>query len=218
MSKEHLEALDRMSIHRFDDKYEEWDADYEIVESFLEEKDNVKPSEALKSLERIREFFLHKTREMSFQDLRDIEQVLLRAQEKEKDKVFLKNLHNTKVKTPLCDIFNGLSREKRFAYTEHIYYHWQEMKESLETEIESIKTEKENLESKLRKQAKLLRIILNNIELDENYNEQGSGSTKAYKLTIPNCISMEEDENYTDDCYPNSDFETIDNFIKEETI
>ncbi len=94
----------------------------------------------------------------------------------------------------------------------------QEMKESLEAEIKTIKTEKENLELKLRKQEKLLRIILNNIELDKNYSEQGSGSTKAYKLTIPNCISMEEDENYTDDCYPNSDFEIIDNFVKEESI
>ncbi len=216
MSKEHLEALDRMSVHRFDDKYEEWDADYAIVESYLEEKDDVKPSEAMVCLKELKDIV--SVYGDSSHIIEPIKQVLLRAQEKEKDKVFLKNLHNTKVKVPLVDIFNGLPREKREAYTEHLYYHWQEMKESLEAKIESIKTEKENLESKLRKQARVLRIILNNIELDKNYNEQGSGSTKAYKLTIPNCISMEEDENYTDDCYPNSDFETIDNFIKEENI
>lgn len=68
---------------------------------------------------------------------------------------------------------------------------------------------------KAQEQEKVLKCILENIELDENYDEQGSGSTKAYKLIIPNCISVDEDDDYTDDCYPNSDFETIDSFIKE---
>jgi len=62
---------------------------------------------------------------------------------------------------------------------------------------------------------KLLDLFLQNIELDENYSEQGSGSTKAYKLTIPNCISVEEDENYTDECYPNSDFEFVEELIEK---
>ena len=68
---------------------------------------------------------------------------------------------------------------------------------------------------KAQEQEKVLKSILENIELDENYAEQGSGSTKAYKLIIPNCISVDEDDDYTDDRYPNSDFETIDSFIKE---
>ena len=50
MTKE-LEALDRMSVHRFDDKYEEWDKDYETVENYLESIDNTTPSEALKLFE-----------------------------------------------------------------------------------------------------------------------------------------------------------------------
>lgn len=48
-----LEALDRISIHRFDEKYEEWDKDYEIVENYLETIDNSKLSEALECLEKI---------------------------------------------------------------------------------------------------------------------------------------------------------------------
>lgn len=47
----------------------------------LEQIDNAKSNEIMKSLERIREFLLHRTKEMSFQDLRDIEQALLKAQE-----------------------------------------------------------------------------------------------------------------------------------------
>ncbi len=77
--------------------------------------------------------------------------------------------------------------------------------------------EKENVELKAKAQGqeKLLNTIFQNIKLDENYSEQCGGSTKAYKLVIPNCISVEEDENYTDDSFPNSDFEVIDNFMKE---
>ncbi len=70
---------------------------------------------------------------------------------------------------------------------------------------------------KMQKNEKVLKVILQNIELDEDYSEQISGSTKAYKLVIPNDISVEEYENYTDDCFPNSDFEVIDDFVKEKS-
>lgn len=45
--------------------------------------------------------------------------------------------------------------------------------------------------------------------LNDNYEEQCSGSTKAYVITVPDCISVEEDEDYTDDCFPNKYFEII---------
>lgn len=50
MENKYLEALDRISIHRFDDKYEEWDTDYETVENYLQSIDNSNPSEALECL------------------------------------------------------------------------------------------------------------------------------------------------------------------------
>ena len=61
--------------------------DIELLEQALqrlEAIDNAEPSEALKCLERITAYFLNKTKEMDFQDLRDIEQSLLKAQENEK--------------------------------------------------------------------------------------------------------------------------------------
>ena len=172
MSKE-LEALDRIFVHRFDEQYKDWDIDYELVENYLKSIDNSKPSEALECLEKLNDmFYLIKYRtteggnreEYEFypsytKEYSTIENYILKAQEKEKDKVFLKNLHNTKVKTPLVDIFRFLSQEKKFAYTEHIYYHWEEIKESLEAEIKTLKDEKENLESKIKKQEKVIKII-----------------------------------------------------------
>lgn len=143
---------------------------YEIVKKALqrlEAIDNANPSEALNQYETMYDLALAYCEEHNPEIIRNvletrnehIKQALIKAQEQEKDKVFLKNLHNTKVKVPLVYIFNGLSQEKRFAYTEHIYYHWEEMKEALEAEIENIKTEKENLELKTREQGHVLEII-----------------------------------------------------------
>lgn len=47
--------------------------------------DNTNPSEAFECLERIREFLQNRTNTVSFQDLRDVEQALLKAQEQEED-------------------------------------------------------------------------------------------------------------------------------------
>ena len=140
-------------------KDESVDAPRYIVEGEIE-VDNTSLSEALEDLEQLAEMAdncwvscdVHKWKNT-------IKQALFKAQKNEEDKVFLKNLHNTNVKVPLVSIFNGLSKEKRFAYTEHIYYHWEEMKEALEAEIEDIKTEKENLELKAQEQEKVLSII-----------------------------------------------------------
>ena len=62
----------------------------------------------------------------------------------------------------------------------------------------------------------LVRILKRNIVLDENYSTDSNGSTKAYKMTIENCVSFEEDENYTDDCFPNIDFDKIEYILNEE--
>lgn len=80
----------------------------------------------------------------------NIKQALLKAQEQEKEKLLFKNIHNTKVKTPLVSIFEGLSRDERFKFTEHIYYHWEEMKEALEAKNEELV--KENTELRLKAQ------------------------------------------------------------------
>ena len=71
------------------------------------------------------------------------------------------------------------------------------------------------VEKELKDYKRLLEIISKYIELDDKYNEMSSGSTKAFKVCIPNCISVEEDENYTDDCYPNSDYDFINDLLKE---
>lgn len=64
------------------------------------------PSEALECLERIRAFLSHRTKEMSFQDLRDIEQALIKAQEQEKEnksyKLALKNINKL-----IADAYNS---------------------------------------------------------------------------------------------------------------
>jgi len=171
MSKEYLEALERLAmpdeIHISECKKLGISPtqDYKIIEQALqrlEAIDNAKPSEALECWNYIKAIipeWARKKDEKHPDILEPIKQALIKAQENEKDKVLLKNLHNTKVKVPLVHIFNGLSWEKKFAYTEHIYYHWEELKESLEAEIKAIKDEKENLESKTKKQEKVLKII-----------------------------------------------------------
>lgn len=162
----------------------------------LELIDNADPSEALKKLDIIEnvlwdsDFHYQKCSK----ELDTIEQALLKAQAQAKDKVFLKNIGNTKVRVPLVSIFNGLTQEKRFAYTEHIYYHWEEMKESLEAEIKTIKTEKENLELKAKEQEKVLRNIneknvdILDVKFYENYKhycrgKEASGLRKDWWLT-----------------------------------
>lgn len=146
-----------------DERYKLAVSNVESALQRLESIDNANPGEAMKELDEIIEYITEdkkvKYKATILFDCEIIKDALLKAQENEKDKVFLKNLHNTKVKVPLVSIFNSLTQEKRFAYTEHIYYHWEEMKESLEAEIEDIKTEKENLESKAKRQEKVLSII-----------------------------------------------------------
>ena len=62
----------------------------------------------------------------------------------------------------------------------------------------------------------VIKVFLNNLKYEDDYSEQSSASTSAYTMCVPNCISMEEDENYIDDSYPNSDFEILKEANKEE--
>lgn len=75
------------------------------------------------------------------------------------------------------------------------------------------------LDKVFHEQENVLNTIFQNLKLDENYSEQCSGSTKAYKLIIPNCIvvGFDGDESYTDYCFPNMDFAVIDDFVNRRT-
>lgn len=77
-------------------------------------------------------------------DLETIEQAL-------KEKIVWKNIHNTKVKIPLCNIVNGMNQQERFRTIEHIYYHWEEMKEALEDKNKELEKENARNEEILQK-------------------------------------------------------------------
>ena len=122
----------------------------------LESIDNAEPSEALKTLKVLDETIsplLEPVLAEYEDDLSDkitsnyfaLEQALLKAREQEKEKLLFKNIHNTKVKTPLVSIFEGISKDERFKFTEHIYYHWEEMKEALEDKNNELEKENELL-------------------------------------------------------------------------
>lgn len=60
--------------------------------------------------------------------------------ELEKLKEQYKNIHNTKVKVPLCNILNGLSRKERERVIEDIYYSQAERQELYENKISKLET------------------------------------------------------------------------------
>jgi len=88
MSKEYLEALEELRDFRYGkDKLLVCQTEmYSTIKKALqrlEAIDNANSGEALECLERITAYFLNKTKEIDFQDLRDIEQALIKAQENE---------------------------------------------------------------------------------------------------------------------------------------
>lgn len=146
-----------------------------ILQGELETIKEANPSEALKCLEEMYELSCDgRIPEHSLYEY--IKQALLKAQEKEKEELFFKNIHNTKVKTPLVSIFEGLSKDERFKFTEHIYYHWEEMKEALEDKNSEL--EKENTELKAKAQEQ------------EKATKQFKGS-KEVKIEIPESSLMD---------------------------
>ena len=88
-----LEAIDNSkkdinslysNMHQTSDELDKSLKDSLLKNAKIEAINNSNSNEALKCLERTREFLLHRTNEMSFQDLRTIKQALIKAQEQEK--------------------------------------------------------------------------------------------------------------------------------------
>lgn len=180
MSKEYLEALNGLfDLVHCQDSFEKAQRCFDIVEEALdrlEAIDNSNPSEALECLEWLTSSLIGKYNlfyeevlineeeyKESIECIKDdyniIKQALLKEQEKEKEKLLFKNIHNAKVKTPLVSIFEGLSKDERFKFTEHIYYHWEEMKEALEDKNNELEKENVELKAKAQKEHKALEII-----------------------------------------------------------
>lgn len=113
-----LEALDRMSFHRFDEQYKEWDKDYEIVEQCLKTIDNSKPSEALKDLKELHELAYGSEGWKIEQIVQSshIKQALLKLQEQEK-------------------IFDKIKQ--------HTAYNKEQMKFTIEIEVDDFNSSKE---------------------------------------------------------------------------
>ena len=70
---------------------------------------------------------------------------------------------------------------------------------------------------RLEKDLKILNILYRYTKINSTYSEQKSGATEAIEIIIPNCISIEEDDEYTDDCYPNDDFEIVKEWLNEDS-
>lgn len=138
--------------------------DFDIVEQALLELKSIKESEPGKALECLENLFSNVvstayTRESSLKDFNTIKNYILKAQALEKEKIIFKHIHNTKVKTPLVSIFNGLNQEERHKFIEHIYYNWEKMKEALEDKNEELVKENTELKAKAQKEHKVLEII-----------------------------------------------------------
>ena len=80
-------------------------------------------------------------------------------------------------------------------------------------EIGRLNNEIKYLKAVIEKQNEILSLLRRNIVLDEDYSTDVNGSTRAFKMLVENCVSVEEDEQYTDDCYPNSDFDKIEEWM-----
>lgn len=76
-----------------------------------------------------------------------------------------KNIHNTKVKVPLCDILNGLSRSEREKVIEDIYYSQAERQDFYDNKISKL----ENEIAKLRDENHLL----NNLQMFKKFICEG---------------------------------------------
>lgn len=170
MSKEYLEAFGNITLHTEYDNDGSYDClnfedDCKLVDEALErleQIDNADPSEAIKHMEFICKILKEKGIDVKWvfkEDYNTINKALLKAQTQEKEKLFFKNIHNTKVKTPLVSIFEGLSQDERHKFTEHLYYHWEEMKEALEDKNEELIKENTELKAKAQKEHKALEII-----------------------------------------------------------
>lgn len=158
MSKE-FECLDRIDKRNYLTEREHKEF-LGVVEKALTEYEaikNAEPSKALKDVEELKEL-VEMNKKMKYKNiftfnLDIIKQALI-------ERIVWKNIHNTKVKIPLCDVFNNptlLSKEERYKYIEHIYYHWEEMKEALEDKNSELEKENAELKAKAQEPKKYLK-------------------------------------------------------------
>ena len=173
----------------------------------LEALDNAEPSEALKCLEYIKSqspiCYDNDGKFYEFEKEFDtIKQALM-------ERIVWKHIHNTKVKIPLCDVFNNpvpLSKEERHKYIEHIYYHWEEMKESLEDKIASLQEELKQALIKAEKEHKVLEIIKNKPQAELSCIQLGKIKTYEEYLEY---TSVWELDLYGDMVYEEEEFDLL---------
>lgn len=70
-----------------------------------------------------------------------------------------KNIHNTKVKVPLCNILNGLSQKERHRVIEDIYYSQAERQDFYDNKIAKLEKENKTQENELKKLKEFARIV-----------------------------------------------------------
>lgn len=215
--------------------------DGEIIEQALqrlESIDSANPSEALECLERIDDvFYLNKYRTTDGGNREEYE--FYPSDTKEYDiikqalmeRIVWKNIHNTKVKIPLCDVFNNpvpLSKEERHKYIEHIYYHWEEMKEALEDKISSLRKELEQALIQAENDKEKIKILKEKhkerLTALENLEKTKSKKELAWDIAIKKNVNLRslkrsetvEDYNilWTTDVLTEEEFNLLKNEIK----
>ena len=71
-----------------------------------------------------------------------------------------KNIHNTKVKVPLCNIFSGLPQHEREKIIEDIYYSHTEQVEKLQTQNMELEEKYANMDIKAERFKKFAQIVI----------------------------------------------------------
>ena len=172
MSKEYLEALKTIKIkcHPNSNPSPLVDSALDTIEEALqrlESIDNANPSEALECLEEIIHEFNEPHYELSGEYsyknelLRRCENEVNTIKQALQQKIAWKHIHNTKVRVPLIQIFNGKTQEEKHQIIEDIYYTWEEKKEALEDKNNELEHENAELKAKTQEQEKVLNIIKN---------------------------------------------------------
>lgn len=130
---------------------------------------NKKVEQALEKIEDLDLYDLHS------EDFKTIKNALNQAE----DINDLKHIRTTKVKEPLCVVFQrlGFDKNTRYAYIEHIYYSYQEMKETLEKQLEDIKKQAEENENELNELREFVKVLCKMKIVDSNHKIYGINET-----------------------------------------
>ena len=87
-------------------------------------------------------------------------------------KTIWKNIHNSNVRIPLCDIVNGRTYDERYKIVEDIYYNWEEKKEALEDKIALLEKENKELRENKSLAEKCWKIVKPFLEVNEYPDNQ----------------------------------------------